>query len=250
MGPRGTRASATGSAPHAPRRRQGRGLVSECTTWRLRSADRTCTTFRRMLCPWVRGSSDGQTPEASLELVAIRDDTHVVAGERLGLRRHAGRGQPPVALPRLRVAGMDERPVFPGVESRTVAQVRQVAPDPEHRLLRGVLGLVGIAQDRVGDPMEPRVQRARQGAESLPVPVLFPDHQSGVHASLACADTDPKGSPIGTAVTIHDSGWGPIVSSFRETPGVNSPIPTPRTSRERCVPPGPRAVLGCHHRIG
>ena len=129
-----------------------------------------------------------QAPEPSFELVAIGDDPEMIHGDGLDLLRKADGWHPAMAPPDLAVAGIDERPVRPGVELLRFAQARQVGPDPHHRLLGGILREMRIAQDRVGDPVEPRIERGGQRSERHPVPVLRPDHEIGVHAPPGDAD--------------------------------------------------------------
>ena len=93
-----------------------------------------------------RAMIDGKPPEATFQLVAVRDGRDPVPNRLIGrqqaeLRRH------PAALPTpLGVAGAHEEAVRPGVKARRVAQLRKVPPDGEQRLLRRVLGELDIGQ--------------------------------------------------------------------------------------------------------
>ena len=62
---------------------------------------------------------------------------------------------------------LDEQAVEPGVEPIGVAQRGQVTPGPDERLLDGVLGLVGIAQDEPGGSVQPEERGACQRGEGV-----------------------------------------------------------------------------------
>jgi len=47
-----------------------------------------------------------------------------------------------------------EDPIHPGVEAVDVAELRELPPAPDERLLNGVLGQVWVAQDEPGDRVE------------------------------------------------------------------------------------------------
>ena len=88
----------------------------------------------------------------------------------------------------LGVAGAHEEPVRPGVKARRVAQLREVSPDVQQRLLRRVLGKVDVAQDPVRHRMEPIAHGHGEARESPFVTVLRSNHEFGIHASSAsCA---------------------------------------------------------------
>ena len=68
---------------------------------------------------------------------------------------------------RLIDAGAVEQPVEPGVEAIGAAQCGQVTPGSDERLLDGVLGLVGIAQDEPGGGVQPEDRGACQRGEGV-----------------------------------------------------------------------------------
>ncbi len=108
-----------------------------------------------------------ETAEAAFELVAVGGRGRAVIDGMEG-----GRGQfdveavPPKAA-RLVDAGADEQAVKPGVEVIGAAQCGQVTPGPDERLLDGVLGLVGIAQDEPGGGVQPEDRGACQRGEGV-----------------------------------------------------------------------------------
>jgi hypothetical protein len=64
---------------------------------------------------------------------------------------------------------VNDQPVEPGIEALGVAERREVAPDAEERLLAGVLGAVGIAQDPVGQGVAAIHVARRERRERLAV---------------------------------------------------------------------------------
>jgi len=56
---------------------------------------------------------------------------------------------------RLVDAGPVEQAMEPGVEARRAPQCRQIAPGPDERLLDGVLGLIGVAEDEPRGRVQP-----------------------------------------------------------------------------------------------
>ena len=83
----------------------------------------------------------------------------------------------------LGIAGAHEEPVRPGVEARRVAELREVAPDGEQRLLRRVLGEIEVAQNSVRDRVEPIPDGNGKAREGLFVAALRSSHEIGIHAS-------------------------------------------------------------------
>ena len=85
---------------------------------------------------------------------------------------------------RLIDTGADEQPMEPGVETIGAAQCGQVTPSSDERLLDGVLGLVGIAQDEPGGSVQPEERGACQRGEGVMIAPLCPfDEVSLVHDS-------------------------------------------------------------------
>ena len=130
-----------------------------------------------------RAMIDGEPPEAALELVAIDDRARAIRLHRLigGKQSHVRR--PVVASATLGVAGAHEEPIRPGVEARRIAELGEVTPDGEQRLLRRVLGEFDVAQDPVRHRMEPVAHGDGEAREGLFVAVLCACHEIGIHAS-------------------------------------------------------------------
>src|SRR5947199_6451444 len=107
-----------------------------------------------------------------------------------------------MSLLALGVAGAHEKPIRPGVKARRVAQLRKVLPDVQQRLLRRVLGEVGVAQNPVRHRMEPATDGHSKARECPFVAVLRPYHKTGVHTTsarerrLGPAHSSSTGAPV------------------------------------------------------
>ena len=73
----------------------------------------------------------------------------------------------------------------PGLEALRVTERREVAPCTEERLLSGVLGAVGVAQDPVRKPVAAVDVLGGQAAERILVAGHRPLHQPVSHRTLA-----------------------------------------------------------------
>ena len=133
-----------------------------------------------------RAMVDGQPAEAALELVAIDDRARGLPGRRLVSRQQAQVRHPLPGPATLGVAGAHEEPVRPGVKVRRVAELREVPPDVEQRLLRRVLGEIGVAQDPVRHRMETISHGDGEAREGLLVAVLCLPHEIDVHVLPPC----------------------------------------------------------------
>ena len=80
-----------------------------------------------------------------------------------------------------RDAGAVEQAVEPGVETVGAAQRGQVTPGPDERLLDGVLGLVGIAQDEPGGGIQPEERGACQRGEGVMIAPSRSLHEFQLH---------------------------------------------------------------------
>ena len=85
---------------------------------------------------------------------------------------------------RLPVARVDHQPIRPRVEPLRVAQAGQVVPGRDQRLLRGVVGSIAVAQDSVGDPVQPIEGLAGEGREGFHVAPLRAHDQITLHPLL------------------------------------------------------------------
>jgi len=65
-----------------------------------------------------------------------------------------------------------EDPVEPAIETLDVAQLGQLAPAPDERLLDGVLGEVRVAQDESGNRVEAVDLAGRELPEGFSIPAL------------------------------------------------------------------------------
>ena len=132
-----------------------------------------------------RAMIDGEPSEAALELIAVDDGGEPIRRARLVRRQQVEVGCPATFLPALGIAGAHEEPVRPGLEARRVAELREVPPDAQQRLLRRILGEVEVAQDPARHGKEPiRDLGGKEGVRLL-VTSLSSDHEIGIHASSA-----------------------------------------------------------------
>ena len=108
-----------------------------------------------------------EVTEATFQLVTVRRRRRFV-GDAGGvdLGELDVEAMPPESA-RLIDAGADEQAVEPGVEPVRAAQRGQVTPGPDERLLDGVLGLVGIAQDEPGGGIQSEDRGACQRGEGV-----------------------------------------------------------------------------------
>ena len=83
--------------------------------------------------------------------------------------------------PELRVAGVEEQPVEPGVEAVDVTQGGQVPPASDERLLDGVLRAVGITKDQSGGGVEPGDRGACQHGEGVMIALPRSLHEVPLH---------------------------------------------------------------------
>jgi hypothetical protein len=129
----------------------------------------------------ARWSNDRRRKPA-LELVAIGDRVDAVRldpvidrqdMEGFGAQRRVRRGP--------RAASPEEQPVRPGIEAGRVAELRQVTPDAEGRLLAGVLGEVRVAQDPVGDRVQSITHDDREARTCPAIEALRPDDEVDIH---------------------------------------------------------------------
>jgi hypothetical protein len=141
-----------------------------------------------------RAMVDGQPAEAALELVAIDDRAQVAVRCRLVDRQQPQVRSPASMLPTLGVAGAHEEPVRPGLEGAgstrprrgRVAELREVLPDGQQRLLRGVLGQIEVEQDPARHGKESTGDLGGNQGVGPGVTALGSDHESGIHALSAC----------------------------------------------------------------
>ena len=123
---------------------------------------------------------DGKPAKGALQLVAIDDQVELVRRRRRP-RQQAQVRRPLSSPATLGVAGAHEDPVRPGVKARRVAELADVPPDAQQRLLRRILGEIGVTQDPVCHRMEPIAHGDSEAREGLLIAMLHSNHEFGIH---------------------------------------------------------------------
>src|SRR5262245_18979993 len=142
--------------------------------------------------------------------------------------------RPPVAAAAaLRVARPNEEPVRPRVETRRIAERREVPPDRQECLLGRVLGEIRVAEDPVRHGVEPVADRGRELREGVLVAVLRPDHEGRVHLS------DGMGAAIAPAT--QSFGAASVTGFGRVAPKIAPPARAATSE----IPSSRSAVLVC-----
>ena len=100
--------------------------------------------------------------EAALELIAIGDIDRGIESRDSCLPDLELDRPSPSSAPRFAIAGTDEEPVEPGLETIGVTQGREIAPGRDERVLGGVLGLLVVPEDQASGSVEPADRHARQ----------------------------------------------------------------------------------------
>jgi hypothetical protein len=142
-----------------------------------------------------------KSPKAAVQLVTIVDGQELVdVGGCVRLEQDdIGREMP--ATSRFGVAGVDEDPMEPRIESIEVAERRELPPHLDEGNLDRVLGEVGVAQDPMRDEDAAVTDLANQGAEGLLVALSRLVHDRSQHPLPPWLST-PEG-----AVSKHECGW-------------------------------------------
>ena len=94
----------------------------------------------------------------------------------------------------LRLAGVDEQPVGPGLEPVRVLEGGQVPPRVEQGPLRGVLGEVWVAQDPARNRMQVVALAFDQRVERQLVPAHRSLDEDSIHPSVP--GFDPMRGPV------------------------------------------------------
>jgi hypothetical protein len=124
---------------------------------------------------------DGQSKEGTLDLVSIDELPEAIFARRLVDLGDGDLDRPPSAPPDLVLAGSNEQPVEPGVESIAIPKAAKVAPGPDERVLNGILRGIPIAQDPPRDRVQAVVCGTREGIECLAVAPLCALDELGRH---------------------------------------------------------------------
>ena len=112
----------------------------------------------------------------------------LVGGTLLADRPHGETGHPATGSAGLETAGVHDQPVRPGLEARRVAELRQIAP----RAPPSACCVASSARSRSRRMLSATAWRRLldgqgDGRERVPITVLRPDDQVGVHAPLSRA---------------------------------------------------------------
>ena len=168
-----------------------------------------------------------EAAEAAFELVAVVGDGRaVIARGRVDGSQFDIDPMPPEPA-RLIDTGAVEQPVEPGVEAIGTAQCGQVTPGSDERLLDGVLGLVGIAQDEPGGGVQPEERGACQRGEGVMIAPSRSLHEFLLHHA-------PR-RRRGRSGRAHRVWRGGASGSFRNRP---------RPTRRGTIVPRPRPITG------
>ena len=190
-----------------------------------------------------RAMVDGKAAEAALELVAIDDRAQSVARDRLVDRQHVEVRRPVPGPAALGVAGAHEEPIRPGVKARRVAELRKVPPDGQQRLLRRVLGEIGVAQDPVRHRVEAVAHGDGEAREGLFVAALRPEHELGIHPLRTMrVDGSSTFEQYGRGSRQDDSHFDERVRSARMSATFRRPL---RAARNAVLVAVAMAVTGC-----
>jgi hypothetical protein len=131
-----------------------------------------------------RAVSDRQPPERTLQLIAVSYGRDVVESGRFVDVKDPEVGRPAPGLLPLGVAGTHAKAVRPPFEACGVAKLRKVPPDGEQRLLRRIVGEVGVAKDPVSDRVQPVPDDDSEARQSPLVTALrLHDQLGGIHAA-------------------------------------------------------------------
>ena len=134
------------------------------------------------------------------------------------------------ATPHSRLAHED--PPQPRLEAFHIAEVRQLAPGRDDRLLDGVLGAVEVAQDALGHRKQPVRIRARQHSEGLAVsvpvptrPALDPRRASPLRDPVQVAPVYMRAGTYVAFNILRGRGWACQVPSEMEAYTLASTCP-------------------------
>src|SRR5262249_31318897 len=119
----------------------------------------------------------------ALDLITVDEAADGIRVGRSVGRQDPDRREPGALAARLGVAGVDERPLEPGVEPARIAEAGQLAPGDHQRLLHPLLGYVRVAEDAARNPEEQVAPGAGKDGERLPVPSLRLLDEIPIHSS-------------------------------------------------------------------
>jgi succinyl-CoA synthetase beta subunit len=147
-----------------------------------------------------------QAVEAAFELVAVGHGRRgVVRGRKVDRGQFHIEAMAPKAA-RLIDAGADEQAVEPCVEAIGAAQRWQIPPGSDERLLDGVLGLLGIAQDEPGGRIQPEDRGSCKLGEGVMIASSCSFHEFLLHvAPRRRRDRTAALTEYGEATSAHRS---------------------------------------------
>ena len=97
---------------------------------------------------------DGQVTKASFELVGHGESSLVVGDIRIVVGQERELDGPPTSPTARVLAGANEQPGHPGIESIWIAQSRKASPRVDEGVLDGVFGQGVVAKDQPSDRIE------------------------------------------------------------------------------------------------
>jgi hypothetical protein len=122
-----------------------------------------------------------QPAEPTLEQVPVGDGKELIrAGRSVHWQNTKIRG-PATLARRLRDADVDEKALEPRIESVRIAEATHVTPGDHQRVLQGILGPIGVAEDPLGGRKETVLASADQVDIRVPIPVPCRLDEIAVH---------------------------------------------------------------------
>ena len=150
-----------------------------------RDADRRCDIGQREVEIVVQ---DDERPrfrlelrKGALELVAVNDRRRAVRDGRRGDRIDPDVESVSAETARFVDARSNDEAPCPGVEAIRIPKGGQITPDPDERVLDGVLSLFGVTEDEVGDGSQLGDRGACQLSEGVMIAPLRSLHEVSLH---------------------------------------------------------------------
>ena len=161
----------------------------------------------------------GQATKATLQQVAHRGEVLCVAiPGRFGRGRHVDlHDLAPLASPCLPIAGVDEQPMEPGVESVGVADGADMQPGGNERLLDGIGRQLVASQDQPRGPVQPIERVGGERREGVVVAVAGAKDEVSLHRTSG--SWRPRWPPL----PIMSRAASDVVPSFPYRDGDSDP---------------------------
>ena len=124
-----------------------------------------------------------QATEATLDAIAL-DDRRFYARAFLSFGRQQSEfhDRPTAISAGLPIAGADDKPVDPGIESIEVAQSGDIAPREDEGVLDGILSPFRAAENDASDSVQPTDRRRRQRREGVMITFPSQGYEISLHA--------------------------------------------------------------------